>query len=292
MSVSSLPILIDTPHSSGHAPFHVLADMLGEAAHNPESRQERLNHLFKQGDPHTDEMFYIPNAHVVNAVVSRFVVDLNRLRDAGGMNGVIKVTDFDAKSLYCEGFEFTKELLDERLARYYDPYHNTLDRILEKHDIAYFISGHAMAANGPLIGPDIGTQRPAICIITNGDLQGNRLSQKEHNSIPAEIANNLVEILNKHFKDIIANSDVPKRVSINDPFNNAGIAKRLSDPRHKNMVPGFGLELNQNLYLEQHPSKVLPIAGRIKIINERLQAFMLEIIPMFEALKKQREVTR
>ena len=57
------------------------------------------------------------------------------------------------------------------------------------------------------------------------------------------------------------------------------------------MVPGFGLELNQNLYLEQHPSKVLPIAGRIKKINEHLQAFMLEIIPMFEALKKQRAVT-
>ena len=282
----SLPILIDTPHSSGHAPFHVLAEMLGEDVHDYDKRQERLNHLFRQGDPLTDEIFFIPNAHIVNATSSRFVVDLNRLRDTGGLNGVIKITDFDAKSLYCEGFEFTKELLEERLARYYDPYHASLDRIIAKNDILYFISGHAMTANGPLIGPDCGTPRPALSFITNGKPNGQVKSAKEHNSVPANVAQDLAEVLYKNFKDIIQDSDVPDEVLINDPFNNAGIAKRLSDPKSPNAIPGFGLELNQNLYLEQNTSKVIPIKNRVKELNIRMQAFMLDIIPIFENLKK------
>ena len=281
----SLPILIDTPHSSGHAPFHVLAEMLCEDVFDNNIRQERLNHLFKQGDPLTDEIFFIPNAHIVNATASRFVVDLNRMRDTGGMNGVIKITDFDAKSLYCDGFEFTKEILEERLARYYDPYHASLDRIIAKNEILYFISGHAMTPDGPLIGPDCGTKRPALSFITNGLANGEPKSAKEHNSVPAAVAQSLAEILYKNFKDIIKDSDVPDEVLINDPFNNAGIAKRLSDPKNPNSIPGFGLELNQNLYLEQHPSQVIPIENRVKELNRRMQAFMLEIIPLFEEIK-------
>lgn len=281
----SLPILIDTPHSSGHAPFHILAEMLCEDVFDYDKRQERLNHLFKQGDPHTDEIFFIPDAHIVNATTSRFVVDLNRMRDTGGMNGVIKVTDFDAKSLYCEGFEFTKEMLEERLSRYYDPYHASLDRIIANNDILYFISGHAMSANGPLIGPDCGTKRPALSFITNGKANGERKSAKEHSSVPANIAQSLAEVLYKNFKDIIKDSDVPDEVLINDPFNNAGIAKQLSDPKNPNAIPGFGLEVNQNLYLEQNTSNVVPIKNRIKELNQRMQSFMLDIIPLFEELK-------
>ncbi len=281
----SLPILIDTPHSSGHAPFHILAEMLAEGVYDYEKRQERLNHLFKQGDPLTDEIFFIPNAHIVNATVSRFVVDLNRMRDTGGMNGVIKITDFDAKSLYCEGFKFTKEMLEERLARYYDPYHASLDRIIAKNEILYFISAHAMSPNGPLIGPDVGTKRPALSFITNGKSNAEAKSTKEHISVPANLAQNLAEVLYKNFKDIIKDSDVPDEVLINDPFNNAGVAKRLSDPKNPNSIPGFGLELNQNLYLDQHPSKVIPIKNRVKELNKRMQSFMLDIIPLFEAIK-------
>jgi len=282
----SLPILIDTPHSSGHAPFYVLAEMLCEDVFDNDIRQERLNHLFKQGDPLTDEIFFIPEAQIVNANISRFVVDLNRMRDTGGLNGVIKVTDFDAKSLYCDGFEFTKEILEERLARYYDPYHATLDRAIANNQISYFISGHAMSPDGPLIGPDCGTKRPALSFITNGLANGEPKSAKEHTSVPASVAQAMAEIIYKHFKDIIKASDVPDEVLINDPFNNAGIAKRLSDPKNPNAIPGFGLELNQNLYLEQNTAVVVPIKNRVKELNLRMQAFMLEIIPLFEELKQ------
>jgi N-formylglutamate deformylase len=279
---SRLTALIITQHSSGSVPFNILANMLGEAAHDVEAVRAHLDYLFHEGDPYTDALFYCPEASHVHALTSRFVVDLNRRRDEGGLNGVIKVTDFAGRPLYPEGFRFTEKRIEERLLRYYDPFHQTLDRMLSKPDIRFFIDAHAMAAVGPNIGPDAGRLRPAFSFITGGNPDGGPAREDETTSIPAGLVWRLAEHLQACFKDIIADSDVPRSILVNDPFARGGTQHRLSHPEHPHRTPGFALEINRNLYLQPGDNGLdVPVAGRIPLINMRMQQFIREITPLF-----------
>lgn len=50
-----LPLLILTPHASGHVPADVLEQMLGEAHFDSKARANFLAHLFSEGDPSQDD---------------------------------------------------------------------------------------------------------------------------------------------------------------------------------------------------------------------------------------------
>jgi N-formylglutamate amidohydrolase len=277
-----LSVLIITQHSSGFVPFNILANMLGEAVHDVEAARARLNYLFHEGDPYTDALFYCPEASHVHALTSRFVVDLNRRRDEGGLNGVIKVTDFTGRPLYPEGFRFTEKRIEERLLRYYDPFHQTLDRMLAKPDIRFFIDAHAMTAVGPNIGPDAGKPRPAFSFITGGKPGGSAITPDEPTSIPAGLVWRLAEQLHRCFKDIMADSDVPEAILVNEPFALGGTQHRLSHPNHPHRRPGFALEVNRKLYLATGADGLdAPIPGRIPLMNARMQQFVRGIMPLF-----------
>lgn len=273
--------LIITPHSSGLVPFNILADMLGKGVYNQDACAARLEHLFYEGDPFTDALFFAEQASHVHALISRFVVDLNRSRTAGGLNGVIKVTDFSGTPLYQDDFRFSEKRIEERLHRFYDPFHRTLDRMLAKDDISYFIDGHSMSALGPMIGPDNGKPRPAFTFITGGDRQGNKVDG-HHTSVTAEQAQQLREKLELHFQDLIRDSDVPDSILINDPFALGGTVQRLSNPESPQAKPGFALEFNKALYLEQDAAgKEKPIPNRISALNKRFQAFVSDCDKLF-----------
>lgn len=276
--------LILTQHSSGSVPFNILADMLGPDVHDPEKRAERLAQIEQAGDPFTDALFYTRRASHVHALVSRFVVDLNRERDRGGLNGVIKVTDFRGQPLYQKEFQFSEKRIEERLKRYYDPFHKTVNRMLAKPDIGYFIDGHSMSAVGPLIGPDSGKLRPAICVMTGGAFTGEMGSS--HPSIPADLAQRVLEGLTKHFSDIVQDSDTPDAILLNDPFSAGGTIARLSDPGWAGAKPGFGIEFNRALFAtEDADGWETPIRGRVGLLNERFQTFVEELNPHFEPLR-------
>ncbi len=156
--------------------------------------------------------------------------------------------------------------------------------MLAKDDISYFIDGHSMSALGPMIGPDNGKPRPAFTFITCGDSQGNKV-EGHHTSVTAEQAQQLREKLELHFKDIMRDSDVPDSILINDPFALGGTTQRLSDPNSKNAKPGFALEFNKALYLEQDATvKERPIPNRVSALNKRFQAFVSDCDELFQAL--------
>lgn len=281
--MARVPTLIITQHSSGFVPFNILADMLGEAVYDPDAVQARLDYLFNEGDPYTDALFYTEDASHVHALISRFVVDLNRRRDAGGLNGVLKVTDFSGNPLYQEDFRFSEKRIEERLTRFYDPFHATLDRMLAKPDLLFFVDGHSMTATGPLIGPDSGKSRPAFTLITGGNNEGNQVSEEHHLSIPADLAQRIRDLLERHFADVMKDSDVPPNVFINDPFALGGSIQRLSDPRNHCHKPGFGLEFNKALYLEPAANGLdKPIKQRIPLLNRKFQTFMQDCGRLFE----------
>lgn len=280
--VFDLPLVISTPHSSGFVPHDVLFEMLGSKAADISTRERFLAYLFHEGDPYTDVMFHVPGACHLHALTSRFVVDLNRERHLSGENGVIKLTDFSKRPLYPEGYTLTPEKAEDRLKRYWDPYHQTYAELLAQDHVQFFIDGHSMAPFGPKIGPDHGKPRPAFTLMTGGDTQGEPVNG-QNTTISGELSRAVAERLEHHFSDYLTQfSDVPADVRINDPWPSAAISRRYSSFESATPKPGFSLEINRALYLtprEDGLSDVIP--GSVETIKQRFVAFVQDIMPLF-----------
>lgn len=273
-----LPALVITPHSSGHIPTEVLADMLGEKVFDSAQRQARLDWMFSEGDPYTDVLFHSPLAHSLHAPISRFVVDLNRHRDEGGNNGVIKLTDFEERPLYPKGFSLSEEAREERLGRYWDSFHTEVERMIAG-GIRLLVNGHSMQPRGPLIGPDAGKMRPALCLMTAGDSQGNPVAG--HGSLSAPLAKDVQKLLHKHFAPV-AKGQQTQEIALNAPWQTDQLTHRYSSPTRKNAVPGFGLEFNRALYLTYQDSKEYPNDPMIRALNSAFQAFLQDAVALVE----------
>lgn len=276
-----LPILISTPHSSGHVPHWILARMLQTG----ESEAGLRRRLLKEGDPFTDALFHIPDADtVVNAPASRFVADLNRERDEGGENGVIKLTDFERRAFYPTGYALSDQEREARLAMYYDPYHAALDKALRggggQGQIRFFIDGHSMTAHGPAIGPDHGKPRPVLCIGNFGDTEGDPVSGAAFGAVSCAgpLARGIRDKLAVLLKGPIAESGLPEGPALNHPFDGGHILRKYSQAPYG--VPGVMIEVNRALYLDE--DSLTPIPGRVEAISKamsRLAAWILETLP-------------
>jgi N-formylglutamate amidohydrolase len=256
-----LPLLVSTPHCSGHVPYWILARMLKTG----ESEAALKRRIFREGDPLTDLLFHIPEAAVtLNAPASRFVADLNRERAEPGENGVIKLTDFDRRPFYPAGYSISPEEREMRLAMYYDPYHMALGKSLGGGKIRFFIDGHSMTAQGPAIGPDQGEARPAICIGNFGDSEGEQ--QTVPLSCPPETARRLRDALEGILGDLIAESGFAEGVRLNRPFDGGSILEKYSAPPYS--VPGVMIEVNRGLYLDEET--LAPLPGRMEKLSKAL----------------------
>jgi N-formylglutamate deformylase len=265
-----MSILILTPHSSGEVPTGVLAQMLGAQMFDSAARANRLEHIYREGDPYTDLIFHTPGQIALNAVYSRFVVDLNRPRDFGGENGVIKLTDFEGNSWYPEGFQLSAAQQEERLQRYWDTFHAELERLITLHQPKLLIDGHSMQPRGPVIGPDKGQPRPALCVMAGTDDK----ACLEPNQIEA-----VMGLLEKHFAAIVAASSYPnKTIALNSPWSLDELSWRY---RQKFGIPAFGLEFNRALFTHYSSQGESPNDGVIQQLNTAFQAFVAELEPHF-----------
>lgn len=294
MSRAHTPLLVITPHSSGQVPQDVLAAMLGERRDDLADRESLLHRIWLQGDPYTDVMFDVPGAHALHATVSRFVVDLNRARDDSSTNGVVKTTDFDTSPLYPPGLEPDDAEIGERLLRYWDPFMATVERLIAEHDIELILVGHSMSGTGPRLGPDSGTRRPAITLMTGGDQTGERVSGAGAGEAPSLAAGvapvvmpgatpSLAPALAREFKRLAEGALAPiieamseavePVVALNRPWSADEISYRHGPV---NGVPAFGLEVNRDLYLDEKTGQPLP--GRVAELRAGLTAFADEAL--------------
>jgi N-formylglutamate deformylase len=274
-----LPVLVLTPHSSGHVPTDILAEMLGDDVFSAEVRKKRLEWLFLEGDQYTDLIYQAPEAYNLHAQTTRFIVDLNRDRNEAGENGVIKLTDFEKRPLYPEGFILAEEKREERLRRYFDSFHSEVETTLATNDIRLIIDGHSMQPNGPKISPTPGVPRPAITLMTSSNEYGKPLENKTHTSISSEQTKSVMVLLEQHFGTIIANSTtVPHDIALNKPWSLDELSYRYSGPQSKKPVPAFGIEFNHALYLNYQDDKELPNEPMIKQLNEAFQNFLREVV--------------
>jgi N-formylglutamate deformylase len=282
--MTKLPILVLTPHSSGHVPTDILAEMMGTNVFSSPARQKRLEWIFLEGDQYTDLIYGVPEAYNLHAQTSRFVVDLNRDRNEEGENGVIKLTDFEKNPLYPTGFVLTPERCEERLRRYFDTFHAEVEAMIEAHDIHLFIDGHSMQPRGPKISPTPGMPRPAITLMTSSGEHGQALENKTHTSISTEQTKEVMRLLEKHFMSIIkASDDVPHEIALNKPWSYDELSYRYSNPQRKILegkkpLPAFGIEFNHALYLLYEDGKELPNEPVIKQLNDAFQNFLREVV--------------
>jgi N-formylglutamate deformylase len=268
-----LPLLVSTPHSSGHVPYWILARML-QTGENEAGLRRRL---FKEGDPFTDALFHVPDADTtLNAPASRFVADLNRERDEGGENGVIKLTDFERRAFYPTGYSLSAQEREMRLSLYYDPYHAAMEKALRTGRIRFFIDGHSMTAFGPSLGPDHGSPRPAICIANFGDEDG------DPDDGPVSCAPPLVRGIRDKLagllKGPLAESGLAEGPALNHPFNGGHILRKFSQAPFS--IPGVMIEINRALYLDEDTQ--MPLPGRVEAISKamgKLAAWIIETLP-------------
>ncbi len=280
---NKLPILVLTPHSSPHVPSDILAQMLGDDVFSKEAREKRLEWLLLEGDQYTDLIYQAPEAYNLHAQTTRFVVDLNRARNEGGENGVIKLTDFEKRSLYSEEFVLRAEKREERLRRYYDSFHAEVEATLATNDIRLIVDGHSMQPHGPKISPTPGVPRPAITLMTCSDEAGQPLEGKTHSSISPEQTKVVMSLLEKHFAAILSQSTtVPRNIALNNPWSHDELSYQYSDPQRKlagkKGVPAFGIEFNHALYLHYKNSQELPNEPVIKQLNTAFQNFLREVV--------------
>ncbi|MDH4068822.1 MAG: N-formylglutamate amidohydrolase [Ignavibacteria bacterium] len=238
-----LPLLISVPHGGTTIPEE-LSDR------HSLSPGDILDDI----DPFTLSVYDFGSAveEQLAADIARPFIDLNRSADQlppAFPDGVIKSETCQKVPVYRPGSEPDPVLIRNLLARYHEPYHAELSRLLRQDSILMMIDCHSMSEYPPPIAADRSVRRPLVNL---GDLDGH--------SCPAEITVLLAEAFVKCFE--ITRTDV----LINLPFKGGYITRN-----HGNGAkPVIQVELNRVLYLDPaHPrrmdsARVSDVCARMK----------------------------
>lgn len=169
-----LPVVVEIPHAGVSIDPPSLAWMVAP-----------IRSLGRDADLYVDEVFREAaawGATLLVAKLSRFVVDLNRARDdydghsaEGGMaenrpRGLIWRTTTEGEPILLRRLPKTE--VERRLELVYDPYHQTLTRLLAakkaKFGFAILLAGHSMPSTGRRGHVDVGRGRADIVPGTRG----------------------------------------------------------------------------------------------------------------------------
>ncbi|NUO54658.1 MAG: N-formylglutamate amidohydrolase [Polyangiaceae bacterium] len=169
-----LPVVVEVPHAGVSIDPPSLAYMVAP-----------IRSLGRDADLYVDEVFRGAaswGATLLVARLSRFVVDLNRARDdydghsaEGGMaenrpRGLIWRTTTEGEPILLRRLPRTE--VERRLELVYDPYHQTLARLLAekkaKFGFAILLAGHSMPSTGRRGHVDVGRGRADVVPGTRG----------------------------------------------------------------------------------------------------------------------------
>ncbi len=248
------PILVSIPHGSTFVPAELRRRM------NMTDRGIKL-----QSDPHTVEIFDVPNAYVVKGRISRLVVDLNRAPDDIEMelklsnDGVVVSVDLDGKPIYKDPPSF--EVIAERVSKYHDMFHETIEELKPK--VKFLLDGHSMRSTGPVTKPDSGQKRADIVL-------GNR----DYTTCSRKMTRTIMKFFEeKNFS-----------VAINNPYKGRYIIGYHCSRRG---LPGIQVEVNERLYMGEKTHR--PHRKKIQKLNE-IMAELVEVI--HEAIEKEEGLAR
>ena len=170
------PLIISMPHSGLELPADLAARMTSVAR------------SLKDTDWHIPQLYDFASeldATVIKANYSRYVVDLNRpasgesLYPGQATTGTCPAITFEDEPLYLAGQEFEEAELSERIAAYWQPYHDALaaeiERIKTEHGYCVLYDAHSIRSHvprlfdGELPTLNLGTARGDSCAHELGD---------------------------------------------------------------------------------------------------------------------------
>ena len=138
-----------------------------------------------------------------------------------------------------------------------------------------------MSPVGPLVGPDAGQPRPALCLMTGGDAHGEALHELP--GVSPAAARALQKAAVDHFAEVFGVApEVPAEVALNDPWSLDELSFRYSRPDRKVRAPGFGLELNRSLYLGREGCGQ-PDPSRLALLRRAVTAFSQDALQIVRA---------
>lgn len=167
----TMPLLISLPHEGSRIPDELAARMTPGARSAPDT------------DWHVGRLYAFARelgASVLVPKYSRYVVDLNRSRDDvslyPGQNttGLCPAVRFNGEPVYLEGQGPTATEVEQRVGRYWQPYHDALAgelaRLIAAHGLALLWEGHSIRGSdlpylfpGRLPDLNLGTAGGASC---------------------------------------------------------------------------------------------------------------------------------
>jgi N-formylglutamate deformylase len=170
LTPGTLPLLISIPHLGTELPAAFAAQMHPEAA------------ITQDTDWHLDQLYAFARtlgASVLQAKISRYVIDLNRppggesLYPGQTTTGLCPVDTFHGEPLYPEGAEPDAAEQARRLQTYWQPYHGALDaelaRLKAQHGAVLLWDAHSIASvlprlfEGQLPDLNLGTHSGQSC---------------------------------------------------------------------------------------------------------------------------------
>lgn len=220
-----LPILLSSPHSGEELPDALQKRMNAKVLELPDT--DLWIHKLYDFAP---EM----GIEMIDAVFSRYVVDLNRHPDPdhslyqGRKNtGLVPEISFDLQKIYKEGQEPGYEEVLERQKIYHQPYHDWIkDRISQmqkQHGKVLFFDAHSIRSRVDLLGDQ---EFPELILgNANGQSCPDELLQVARNSLETN----------------------GYEVSVNDPFQ-GGYLTRSVHTHHENCF-SLQLEMSRRVYL-------------------------------------------
>ena len=144
------PLVISFPHVGTRLPAAIADRMTPIARHLPDT------------DWHVDRLYTCAedlDATVVTATHSRYVVDLNRATDERVLytgedtSELVPLTTFDHEEIYLPGQQPDAQAVEERIAFYWTPWHDTLSheimRLRERHPQIVLLDGHSIRSEVP-----------------------------------------------------------------------------------------------------------------------------------------------
>lgn len=226
------PLLVTVPHGGIAVPDEV-ADLLAL----PPAELARL------ADPVTDAIydFGARVAARLEVRVSRMVVDVNRPPyhlPPLHPDGAVKSRTPDRRAVYRGGGPPPIEVVHGLMLRHYFPFHEAVDRLIDRHHIRCAFDCHSMEPVGPLLARDAGRRRPIVCLGNHGDAHGEPRRGGLSTCPPGWI-----QRLAEHCRDRFPGGEV----AINRPF--PGGFTPMAHYWHRG-VPWIAIELNRGLYEE------------------------------------------
>ncbi len=194
---------------------------------------------------------------LIDTEVSRMVIDLNRPplplppRDP---DGVIKVRTVDGRQVYRPGQLPDISLIHRLMLKWYFPYHQSIDELIDKNSVRIAFDCHSMLPYGSAEQNDAGKRRPLICLGNYGDENG-QAKLGSLTTCPSEWIARLADAFREEFRGT-------GEVAINTPFSGGFISNAHY---WRKGIPWIQIEINRALYEYEAPLAQQPavIEGQI-----------------------------